>query len=1250
MTEDRVNNERRTGGFIYRDTKGSTPFKSEGDPVINAPTLYLGDAAAGIYIDVSEHKGETVFREVGVKKEDAIASQNEKMITLKNLANYLPGYAYLNGKLNGTPVIYDQSVIPRVEVTNSTDKTIIFKNVNFENKGFVNPRVFLNDKRYVTDVKNSFYYPELNVISGGTGDVELRGLIPLYNGTASFIWTGEEGGKLLSTDKIMSASMELPEGDSIRPLWAHKLNISGAAQIGLDANNPVYVWMVEGEDGNGGQEAGLVDAMAKGDVFLSLTPVRIDEVESLEDVKSSEDRLELELTNVTSEEGNVTLYLETGRDLYTTDGVSSVTIPVPGTLEYGEGQQVTLTNNYDITGRDMLEYYLISYDPVTEISAYELPNGTVFYMHKDGKVLRIEEGGTVAEVGSYVFNTDKDGKVTSIELGNGISIDLKNGTLTVDEFTSFEVLLKTVSADWLEKRGLFDNSGNIVVKITKDNTAEGSDTADANDARYTLEYIDSWGGLRYYKLSGSTLSFEKFNKSDEKNQIFLVAWDKANDRVIFYQIAGTKEQTETNTDAFKNLMVEKSGDNVYVETHDGNYRDRRTKDDAFWGTADTKWLSSKELMIIRDRDSFVIKNFLESGYDVTVTHKGKEITGYYVDGVKLDFEKTPLGTTLIRVDGTDHEIYRALKGAYWNPNISTYTLKEGVPVLNDKGEVVTYINANRGENFVFTEPTYKYDFSFSYKWKTLPLRAQAYTLNLEYVKLQEISASLSNESTSTADRYPSTDAGNNTRYIYPVYDKNGNITGYEEQVQGTDGTIQHIPVTITSHVDIRDTGLSLLQTNDGNTFKLAGTEGAGAYIPAEEPYDESADGKTKYYYYYEVDETTGDIQGIVDDYYVRVSTSGTKTIIDVVKMDESDQTDVVVKESEGIELTVNETKQTGRWTSSKEKITIKWTEPNLEDPNNIVPKSEELDGIVYTSIDGTTKHFYKARTSDDDGLYAYSKKEGGNNRCHRRGQPIQTVRKVDTVHRSDDGKIGQRRCDHPHCHSLQCKAACERDQDLKGRDVFYPEIDHEDRGHHQLSRHLLLWQQTVASPENHLQIVVDKTDDPKAQREDKDRDHSRIRTRKREYADQHTDQDHNAAHRRGAGLLQMGLNPLRPLGLSDFQLCQNRDQHPPRYRRRRKSREQRDYHTCTKFHCPLSSRSSLVTPAQTVSFALPSGFSCSGVAMSGFSATGSISSSFAKLTFFTFPSASVTVPSSSFTVRPSSTLPLLSMTSILSLT
>ena len=66
--------------------------------------------------------------------------------------------------------------------------------------------------------------------------------------------------------------------------------------------------MMEGENGEGAQEAGIVDASAAGDVYLDLTAVRINEVESMENVTGdSGKKLELDLTNITSKNGDVTL-------------------------------------------------------------------------------------------------------------------------------------------------------------------------------------------------------------------------------------------------------------------------------------------------------------------------------------------------------------------------------------------------------------------------------------------------------------------------------------------------------------------------------------------------------------------------------------------------------------------------------------------------------------------------------------------------------------------------------------------------------------------------------------------------------------------------------------------------------------------------------------------------------------------------------------------------------------------------------
>ncbi|MCR4683600.1 MAG: hypothetical protein K5647_09755, partial [Clostridiales bacterium] len=875
MTESRVTNDRKTGGFIDRDTsREGSDFKPSGKPVMVSPTLFLGDAAAGIYIDISERNGSTLIREVGVKNEDAVDSMNENSVTLKNIANYLPGYAYLNGSIVDRnnkavdPTVWDQTQIPHLTVTNSTDIKVVFKNVTLENKGFVNPRVFLDGKRLVTAVKQTgksegYPYedaPYLLVSTSGKGGVDLQGLILLYNGTTTFEWTDEErgGGKLTGTDAVMDVASQ----GYVRPLWTHKLVVRGASQVGDAVEKdgelkeiPFYAWVFEGSHGS-------VDVIAAGDVNMVLTAVRIIEVPSNTELDQISNegvpQLNMDIVNVVSENGNVILDLTAGRELYTKDGVSSVTIPVPGTLEYGTDNSINLKNNYTITGRDMLEYYLVSYDPVSGMSEYELPNGSYIYMDETGKVTRIEEGGsyrfnttdnadgkpvlqsikidpkttititaerkeladyldsydtdtgisayqlpngtrfsldadgvisniletsTVSDVGSYTFETDGHGDVTRIGLGNGITIDLQTGTLAVAEFVSYAVLLKAVKASWLADRGLFDNSGGIVIRITKDNTTDADDP-DATDAPYTLEWIGKWGVKNkesdYYKLTGTTLSYDAFKNADKYNPIFVVAlnWD---DTVTFYQIGGDDkydEQDITNEDYFKNLMIEGEGKDAYIYREpddDYKYRTRQGKYTAFMGNWKAYykpvWLKKDKLYVSEEKEEFTTDSFLGSGYKVEIRHaynpETKEydiITGYYLNGTtKLNVVYTPLGYTLIGTNG----IYEKLKGVYWNPKYKKDTLKTAHV---EENKYITINTHKGGSTFIFTEPTYD-TAKVKYHWHDLSIPAFYYRLTLSYIIPEPITASLANENFESGDKYPVTVSPTDERYIYPVYDE-----------------------------------------------------------------------------------------------------------------------------------------------------------------------------------------------------------------------------------------------------------------------------------------------------------------------------------------------------------------------------------------------------------------------------------------------------------------------------------------------
>ena len=112
ITGDRILHEEHTGGFIHKHTSDQSKFQSSSSITVKDITLYLGDAAAGVFIDVSEKSG---VRQVGIRNEEQIWMEAGSTLTFGNIANYLPGYAYLYGSVTGLTV-YDQSMLPALTV------------------------------------------------------------------------------------------------------------------------------------------------------------------------------------------------------------------------------------------------------------------------------------------------------------------------------------------------------------------------------------------------------------------------------------------------------------------------------------------------------------------------------------------------------------------------------------------------------------------------------------------------------------------------------------------------------------------------------------------------------------------------------------------------------------------------------------------------------------------------------------------------------------------------------------------------------------------------------------------------------------------------------------------------------------------------------------------------------------------------------------------------------------------------------
>ncbi len=624
----------------------------------------------------------------------------------------------------------------------------------------------------------------------GKGDIKLTGLIPLYDGTASFEWTGEEGGKLLSVDSVTVITVDAANSldatgeneNIVRPLWARRLIVKGAAQIG-EEGKPFYAWIISRVTNPSQQIAMEPDDVlvaAKGDIYMDLASVQfyvIDDLDAAYEANKNMPVPVLDLNSIQSETGDVYLALEDGRSLYSTDG-ATVTIPLPGSLEYDATSQVSLVNDYTITGLDMLSYYEVARDPETGISTYLLPNGTTFYMDGEGNVSRIEEAGTSMAVGEYVFKSDAQG-VYEIQLNAGVSINLRTGELDVAEDTSFEVLLQAIKGTWLDTRGLFSNL--IKVRISLE---DGSD----KDFR-VMKMPQAWNDMLWYYMNLLQPSVWK----DQTANNFVIAYDQKNDQVHFYRVGKVETQESlTNDDYFVNL------DGDFAE-EGGNYRTSYTKTDAFFGRGGKKLNVSS--LLRKDHREGVYEyyfdaegenSFLDCGYEVRAisndhSYGNSHAYSYqWKDGdVWRDLEIADTGTNMgVTVKaGHSEQIYKNLEGKYWLPEHTTGLLSEAVGYTGGSasGKSKT-LEANAGDGvYRFTEPRHHarvWTPKLWYSWPTIDVTAHEEHLIIHKLALEEVSAFLSNEGYDTVDYYiPTTyDDQNNTEvHLVGERDESGEL-------------------------------------------------------------------------------------------------------------------------------------------------------------------------------------------------------------------------------------------------------------------------------------------------------------------------------------------------------------------------------------------------------------------------------------------------------------------------------------------
>lgn len=287
----------KKGGAFVKSTHNDASFSSTGSTTIDgSAVLYLGDAAAGIYVDISLHDGRLTVREAGVRNPNGFYSVSGDTVTLSELTNNLRGEAFLYADNAPTLTVYDQAMLPLVLITNSTDYTVVLPNVYLINSGYINPQV----TGVKTDLRTvSYDNPTVTVETSGSGGLTVNGFLSNHQGEVAFRWTGETGGALNAVAQVMNLS----SGTMVYPIWAHVLEISGAGSIG-SAGSTVNAYVFAGSNG-------LVRVDAQGDIFLNVVPVVLHVVDG--SGNALEDHTDpVIIERVVSHEGNVALTLEEG--------------------------------------------------------------------------------------------------------------------------------------------------------------------------------------------------------------------------------------------------------------------------------------------------------------------------------------------------------------------------------------------------------------------------------------------------------------------------------------------------------------------------------------------------------------------------------------------------------------------------------------------------------------------------------------------------------------------------------------------------------------------------------------------------------------------------------------------------------------------------------------------------------------------------------------------------------------------------
>ncbi|MBQ3301271.1 MAG: hypothetical protein IJH04_03885, partial [Eggerthellaceae bacterium] len=215
--------------------------------------FYVGDATAGIVIDIYGSASDPKVRAVGLRGERpiwSITSGEDGVVRLSDISNPIKGTLDIARNYNGTVInvplpasqVYDQNMIPYVRINNRIGIAVELAAITVENSNYLNPTV--NGKSVATANKtgekgganNGPVRPEVLITNHANGNAIVTDLIANPTGTVSFIWTDPEmRGDLISTiESTLTATM-----GQVAPIWANIFVVTGAQNVGGNGTDDV---------------------------------------------------------------------------------------------------------------------------------------------------------------------------------------------------------------------------------------------------------------------------------------------------------------------------------------------------------------------------------------------------------------------------------------------------------------------------------------------------------------------------------------------------------------------------------------------------------------------------------------------------------------------------------------------------------------------------------------------------------------------------------------------------------------------------------------------------------------------------------------------------------------------------------------------------------------------------------------------------------------------------------------------------